>query len=91
VATKDYHFSVDSLLQLLVHYTDGSVPMNGEVLEMKVHRDMARKVGLVVRSHEWTEETPLFLGYDGRRTMSWYKGSNGDPVWEQKNDTPTRQ
>lgn len=88
--TKEYYFEGNDLLQLLCHYTDGGVPLNGNVTEIMVHRAMFRKVGLLVDSDEWQTADPLFLGYDGKRTMSWAKG-DGDVVWEEKNDTPNRQ
>lgn len=89
--TRDYLFNPQALYNLLIHYTDGQVPMNGEVVGMVNSELLPRKIGLVVRSDEWEESTPLHLGYDGRRTMSWSKGMGGDPVWSQREETPRRQ
>ncbi len=88
--TKDYEFAAQDLLQLLVHYTDGIVPLNGEVREIRVHPAMTRKIGLLVRSDEWETDEPLFLGYDGKRTRSWSKGATDDS-WIERNETPNRQ
>lgn len=89
--TKDFYFEPAALLGLLTHYTDGIVPMNGEVMEFLLHPSMKRKIGLAVASDEWTTMDPLFLGYDGRRVMSWSKEFGGDTKWEQRNETPQRQ
>jgi len=91
MAMKEYFFTPQDLLQLLVHYTDGAVPMNGEVLELGVHKGLQRKIGLLISSDEWDSAEPLFLGYDGKRTMSWSKDTPGDPRWEQRAETPGRQ
>lgn len=88
--TKEYFFSPEDLYQLLVHYTDGGVPLNGEVTDFLVHPQMHRKIGLLVLSDEWDRKDPLFLGYDGRRTMSWAKGQD-DVGWLERNETPNRQ
>ena len=88
--TKDYHFNPQTLLALLTHYTDGIVPMNGEVLKVLVHPDIQRKIALEVRSEEWTDMTPLFLGYDGKRTSSWSKGQE-DVQWKEREGTPHHQ
>lgn len=88
--TKDFIFSPQDVYQLLVHYTDGLVPLRGEVKELLVHPYMARKIALVVASDEWDAESALFLGYDGKRTASWTKGQEA-ATWLERNETPTRQ
>lgn len=88
--TKDYLFTPQDLMNLLVHYTDGELPLNGEVRQLLVHPAMDRKIALVIASDEWQDETPLFLGYDGLRVRSWTQGQEEQP-WLQRNETPTRQ
>lgn len=90
MGTKDYEFAAQDLYNLLIHYTDGLVPLNGEVRELLVNKHLARKVGIVVESNEWETETPLFLNYDGKRVRSWSKGEDG-MKWEELNETPRRQ
>jgi len=89
--TKEYEFSGQDLLQLLVHYTDGAIPLNGEVREILIHPAMDRKIGLLVRSEEWQDPEPLFVGYDGKRTRTWSKNSPNDDSWIERNETPRRQ
>lgn len=90
--TKDLIFDPQDLLHLLVHYTDGEVPLSGEVTDFLVNPKLQRKIGLVVESPEWDTSVPLFLGYDGKRVRSWAKiEGKTDPVWEERNETPRRQ
>jgi hypothetical protein len=88
--SKEYEFGAQDLYNLLIHYTDGLVPLAGEVRELMCHQTMVRKIGLLVESEEWGEEKPLFLLYDGKRVRSWYKGTEGTK-WEQLNETPKMQ
>lgn len=88
--TKEYHFAPQDLYNLLVHYTDGMVPLNGEVKFIMTHPSLSRKIGIVVDSDEWETIDPLFLHYDGKRVRTWYKGEEGSK-YEQLNDTPNRQ
>ena len=88
--TKDYLFNAEALKNLLTHYTNGEVPLSGEVREILVHPAMSRKIALVVASDEWQDETMLFLGYDGKRVRSWTQGQE-EQEWQQRNETPTRQ
>lgn len=83
-------FEPSNLYNLLVHYTDGECPLNGEVRNVLVHPALERFVALSVRSDEWQEETPLHLRYDGKRTMSWVKGVER-AEWAQREETPRRQ
>lgn len=88
--TKSYVFSAQDLAALLVHYTDGLLPLNGEVKQILVHPQMTRKVVLVIESDEWETETPLFLSYDGNRIASWTQGDE-TPAFRQLAETPNRQ
>jgi hypothetical protein len=91
MGTKEFEFSGQDLAQLLTHYTDGLVPMNGEVTAILQHPQMVRKIGLAVRSDEWDTIEPLFLQYDGKRVASWTKADGGEPTWQELNETPNRQ
>lgn len=88
--TKDYRFQPQDLMNLLIHYTDGEIPLGGEVRQLLVHPAMDRKIALVIASDEWKDETPLFLGYDGLRVRSWTQGQD-EAEWKQRAETPTRQ
>lgn len=88
--TKDYQFEGQSLYNLLVHYTGGEIPLNGELREFLVHPSLTRKIGLLVESEEWETSDPLFLHYDGKRITSWTKGNpTSSPV--EMNERPRRQ
>lgn len=90
--TKDLVFNPSDLLNLLTHYTDGEVPLGGEVTDFLVHPQLQRKIGLIVVSNEWQTSEPLFLGYDGKRIRSWANvDGKSEPVWEERNETPGRQ
>lgn len=89
--TKDLIFNPKDLKDLLTHYTDGEVPLSGQVTDFLVHPAMSRKIGLVITSDEWQTAEPLFLGYDTKRVRSWAKvEGQSEPVWEQRNETPGR-
>ena len=88
--TREYFFEPDVLIRLLTHYSDGAVPMNGEVVDFLVHPIMDRKIGLNVLSDEWDNSEPLQIHYDGRRISSWQQG-DGDLNFQQKNETPKLQ
>jgi hypothetical protein len=88
--TKTLIFEPSNLYALLVHYTDGMVPLNGEVQDVLVHPKLSRMVALNVLSQEWQTEEPLHLRYEGKRTMSWTKDQEM-AEWAQREDTPKRQ
>ena len=89
--TKDLVFDPQDLIHLLTHYTDGEVPLGGQVTDFLVHPLLQRKIGLMVESTEWATSEPLHLGYDGKRVRSWAKlPGQADPVWEERNETPRR-
>lgn len=88
---KEYEFAGQDLYNLLVHYTDGICPLNGEVRELLVHPNVQRKIAIKVRSAEWASSEPLFLQYDGKRIASWSKGQKAEQTWQQLNETPARQ
>lgn len=91
MGTKDLVFDPKDLLSLLIHYTDGEVPLSGKVTDFLVHPAMSRKIGLLIESPEWDSPEPLFLGYDGKRIRSWANvDGQREPVWEQREDTPSR-
>ncbi len=89
--SKMFEFDAQALYNLLCHYTDGGVPLNGEVTGLGVHPHLSQKVGIEVTSDEWESNEPLFLQYDGKRVASWSKATGGELVWEQKEETPRRQ
>lgn len=90
--TKEFFFKPDALLRLLTHYTDGEVPMNGEVTDFLVNEHLGRAIGLLVLSHEWQTPEPLHIRYDGKRIASWTQDSSNEGYsFEQREETPSRQ
>lgn len=87
--SKTLVFNPQNLLALLVHYTDGGVPLNAELKNVLVHPSLTRMVALEVSSDEWTTSDPLHIRYEGNKTMTWTKGDE-KPNWQDMN-TPTRQ
>jgi hypothetical protein len=87
---KRIEFDPRAIMALLTHYTDGEVPLNGEVRAVVTNEYLSRYFALLVESDEWQEQTPLHIRYQGKRTLSWKKGQEHAP-WKQKNETPKRQ
>ena len=87
---KQLVFDPSNLYSLLVHYTDGGVPMNGIVKDVLIHPQLSRYVALNVESDEWTTSEPLQIRYQGQRVMSWTKGEE-EGQWAQKNEAPRKQ
>jgi len=90
MAQKAFILEPHDLLMLWCHYTDGEVPLNGEVKSVGVNPMLQRFVGLEVESDEWETLEPLQLRYEGKKVFSWSKGE-GEKPWTQSNETPTRQ
>lgn len=89
---KAYVFDIADLYQLLVHYSDGELPLAGEVREVLLNEYLPRMIGLLVESDEWTQSDPLQLRYQGKRTASWAKTSGNDHmIWEERAETPRPQ
>lgn len=84
---KSFIFDPQDLYNLLVHYTDGAVPLNGKVVVPLVNPLLMRMVGLLVESDEWTTPVPLHIRYDGKRIASWQQGAEPS-AFQQKNETP---
>jgi hypothetical protein len=78
-------FDAQSLLQLLTHYSDGKdLPLDGELQAAGVNRLLDRMVGLVVRSKEWTEDSPLTVRYEGKKILTWTQDPGGPgPEWRE--------
>jgi hypothetical protein len=89
---KMFVFSPEDLVNLLVHYTDGMVPLEHTITNVGFNPMLSRFIGIEVESEEWDCEEALHLRYDGKKTMSWTHGDRKEhPVWEERNETPTRQ
>jgi len=87
---KSFIFDPQDLYNLLVHYTDGAIPLKGRVLAPLVNQNLPRFVGLLVESDEWDTPEPFHIRYDGARTATWQKGMEAHD-WREREETPARQ
>lgn len=98
-------FEPNDLLRLITHYTDGAVPLNGQVRNVAVSTRLPRWIGLEVESDEWANDEgailrgpgglelgqrPLHIRYEGKKIVSW-GGPQDEMQWRQANETPSRQ
>lgn len=86
---KSYIFDPLDLVQLLVHYTDGEVPLNGVVTNVGFHPALKRFIGIEIESDEFDTTEPLHIRYQGKKILSWAKG-DGEQNWVKANEA-TRQ
>ena len=98
MATRQVHFDANSLLKLLVHYTESAesvkrVPLDGELVSLKVSAYLQNYIGLIVRSNEWEGRIgkdgvlePLHIRYEGRRVFTW--ADRGTP-YQWTDDQPS--
>ena len=88
---KQFVFDPRDLYKLLCHYSDGLVPLDGDVTNFGFHPALTKYIAIEVESKEWDSDMPLILHYEGNRIMSWTKGSGEDPSFQPANETPKRQ
>ena len=95
MSAKIVSFDANSLLKLLVHYTDGrGLPLNSELKAAGVHPMLQRYIGLWIESDEWDSDEPLHLRYEGKHTLRWQKSDaepGAQPEWLEQNETPRKQ
>jgi hypothetical protein len=87
---KSFIMDAQDLYNLLVHYTDGAIPLNGEVRGVEVNKHLQRMVALVVESEEWDDPLPFQVRYRGNRAATWAKGQE-NITFLQREDTPRWQ
>lgn len=80
---------IDSLYQLMVHYSDGRIPLGGEVKEFGYSKFLPRWLQLIVESHEWQTNVPLHLRFEGNKVMHLTQGN--DANWNPMNEDPSHQ
>ena len=84
-------FDPKDLVNLLIHYSQGEVPLDSEVKEVKVNKFLERHIGLEIESKDWQESAPLQIRYEGKRIMSWSKERDHEPIWAAAPDAPRNQ
>lgn len=97
-AARTIYIDANSILRLLTHYSDGSVPLDAELKAAGVSRFLGRWIGLLVASEQWSGPSvesgdglqPLHIRYEGKKVMTWDEA--GKPVeWKEGAETPKRR
>lgn len=91
MAQKLLVISIDSLVKLLTHYSEGLMPLGAEAREFGFSPLLPRFLQLVVESKDWDRPwPPLHIRFEGGKMMRWdEKGT--DPRWTESNEAPKRQ
>lgn len=99
MSSRTIHFNAEDLIQLLVHYTDGRVPLDTTLKTVGVSQFLQRWIGLEVASAQWSDGTPvpggdgispLHIRYEGKKVLKLGK-RDAQPIWTDAPDAPTRQ
>jgi hypothetical protein len=98
LASRGIVFDPKDLLQLLIHYTDGLIPLETEVTEFKVNTNLNRCIGIFCKSDKWVDGdelpdgslSPLQIRYTGKKIMA--VGNKGMPsVWYEAPESPGKK
>lgn len=79
--TRLVEFDAESLLALLTHYTEGSLPHDVELKRVDVSARLPRWIALIVESKDWKDtpfeagdgyggQQPMMIRYEGKRVMA---------------------
>jgi len=74
-------FDVESLMNLLTHYTEGEFPLDAEIVTLQASEKLPRWIAAIVHSKDWTgtpfeggdgynEVQPFWIRYEGKRVMT---------------------
>lgn len=92
MAARVIEFDPESLLKLLVHYSDGRVPLDAKLIGFGYNPLLTRYLGLEIETSE-VGEPVIHVRYEGRRVMTW--DERGTPVeWTKEGEgyeTPKKQ
>ncbi len=81
MASRLIQFDVDSLLKLLVHYSEGELPLDSKVATIQISKFLPRWISLIVEADDWIGTPyeagdgyggvqPMMLRYEGKRVMT---------------------
>lgn len=94
--TKLITFDAQTLVNLLVAYTDGEVPLDTKILNVGIGAMLQRWVGINTESEQWPSDLPLMpngateplhIRYEGRRNMRWSKADeNSEIMWGREGE-----
>jgi len=96
-------FDVESLMNLLTHYTEGEFPLDATIKTVQASEKLPRWISLIVDSKDWrgtpfeggdgyNEVQPFWIRYEGKRVMTLQHLK--DPVaWSDEDaiEAPKRQ
>lgn len=86
---------VESLMNLLSHYTEGEFPLDAKIMSVQASAKIERWICLIVDSKDWTdtpfaggdgynEQQPFWIRYEGKRVMTLQHLQ--DPIaWGEEN------
>lgn len=96
-------FEIESLKDLLVHYTDGAIPLDSTAVSFDVNQFLQRYIGIVVQSSGWPVAdavgpdgmlVPLHIRYEGNRVLKIERPQDAGPEsWSEygEMEAPKRQ
>jgi len=101
--SKFVTIDVESLMNLLSHYTEGEFPLDATIKAIQASPKLERWISLIVDSKDWkdtpfeggdgyNEQEPFWIRYEGKRVMTLQHLK--DPIaWGEENEieAPTRQ
>ena len=100
MAQKRIVFDPQSVIALLTHYTDGTVPLDTIVKGVKVSPALQRMLAFECESAQWTDTiesdktpgvlSPLVIRYEGKKTLSW-GGKHQEMEWKESVEAPKQQ
>ncbi len=93
MAAREILVDGDSILQLLVHYTDGEIPLDAEMRGCQVSTRLQMLINFDVGSEEWPQEligSPLHVRYEGNKVMCWGDDKMVPPVWVEAQEGPKK-
>ncbi len=80
-------FDANSLLKLLVHYSDGkAVPLDAELSAVKINPYLQRCIALEFTTGEEGPQVAQ-VRYEGKKVMTWSEPGT-QPVWQEGNERP---
>lgn len=85
----------ESILQLLIHYSDGKdIPLDSVLKGVGFSAVLGRLIGLEVESAKWHGPTigtdgmrPLTVRYEGKKILTW-ANDGSTPEWRSTPDSP---
>lgn len=96
MASRVVEFDLNSLVKLLVHYTEGEIPLDSEAVQLLVSQKLPRWVALILRSKDWSGSSlataayggtePFHIRYECKRLMKWQGDPDGYGVWSNQGD-----